>query len=133
MLSGDGNEDSQNKLVGLISKKKNFARAEHFFCTFLCRCLLHYNVNRNFLVTRFMEEILYVFLFTFLLLPLVFTVVAASISHFLTAAIKVSCFSSIEICLFCFLSLALALSRSQYGLLLFPRYHVNVSLTGRRF
>ena len=43
------------------------------------------------------------------------TLVASSISHFLTAAIKFSCYSSNEICLLCFflfffLSLALALS-----------------------
>ena len=43
-------------------------------------------------------------------LPLIFTVVAISISHFLTAAIKLSCFSSNEIGVPCFLFLALALS-----------------------
>ena len=43
-------------------------------------------------------------------LPLIFTVVAISISHFLTAAIKLSCFSSNEIGTPCFLFLALALS-----------------------
>ena len=38
---------------------------------------------RNFLVTRFMEEMLYVFLFTlFFSLPLIFILVAASISPF---------------------------------------------------
>ena len=49
-----------------------------------------WNSARNFLVTRFMEEKLYVFLFFFFSLPLIFTLVAASsasISHFLTAAI----------------------------------------------
>ena len=44
-----------------------------------------------------MEEMLYVVLFTFFSLPLIFTLVAASISHFLTAAIKFSCYSSEEI------------------------------------
>ena len=43
-------------------------------------------------------------------LPLNFTLLAASISYFLTAAIKFSCYSSNEIGLLCFLSLALALS-----------------------
>ena len=38
----------------------------------------------------------------FLALPLIFTFVAASISHFLTAAIKFSCYSSNEIGLLCF-------------------------------
>ena len=42
--------------------------------------------------------------------PLFFTLVAASISHFLTAAIKFSCYSSNEIGLLCFLSLSLSLS-----------------------
>ena len=39
-------------------------------------------------------------------LPLIFTLVAASISHFLTAAIEISCFSSSEISLHCYLFLA---------------------------
>ena len=43
-------------------------------------------------------------------LPLIFTLVAAGISHFLTAAIKFSCYSSNESGVLCFLSLALALS-----------------------
>ena len=48
---------------------------------------------------------------TFFSLPLIFTLVADSISHLLTAAIKFSCYSSNEIGLLCFfLSLALALS-----------------------
>ena len=76
----------------------------HFFAV-----VLHdYNVaSRNFLVTRFMEEMLDVFLFTFLF-P--FTLGAASISHFLTAAIKFSCYSYDEIGLLCFLSLASSFS-----------------------
>ena len=50
-------------------------------------------------------------LFTFFSLPLIFTLVADSISHLLTAAIKFSCYSSNEIGLLCFfLSLALAFS-----------------------
>ena len=49
-----------------------------------------------------MEEMLYVFLFTFFSLPLIFTLVAEGIFHFLTTAIKFSRFSSNEIglCLF---------------------------------
>ena len=37
------------------------------FCTFLCRCFarLQRETSRNFLVTRFMEEVSYVFPFTF--------------------------------------------------------------------
>ena len=61
MLSG-GNENGEKKTtVGLI------ARAAHFLCTFLCRCFerLQRESSRNVLVTRFMEEKSYVFLFTF--------------------------------------------------------------------
>ena len=49
-------------------------------------------------------------LFFFFSLPLIFTLVASSISHFLTASIKFTCYSSNEIGLLCFLSLARALS-----------------------
>ena len=79
----------------------------HFFAV-----VLHdYNVaSRNFLVTRFMEEMLYVFLFTFLFPATHFHLGAASISHFLTAAIKFSCYSYDEIGLLCFLSLASSFS-----------------------
>ena len=41
-------------------QKSNFARAAHFFCTFLCRCLAQLQH-----VTRVIEEMSYVFLFTF--------------------------------------------------------------------
>ena len=51
-----------------------------------------------------------VFTFAFIFsLPLIFTLLAANISHFLTPAMKFSCFSSNEIRLLCFQSLALAL------------------------
>ena len=63
MLSAEGNENGQ-KTTALI---RNFARAAHFFCTFLCRCFarLQRETSRNFLVTRFMEEMSKVFFFTF--------------------------------------------------------------------
>ena len=68
----------------------------HVFFTFLCRCFerLQRETSRNPLVTYL----------------LIFTLEAASISHFLTATIKFSCYCSNEIGLLCFLSLALALS-----------------------
>ena len=37
MLSGEDNENGEKTTIGLISKKNNFARAAHFFGTFLCR------------------------------------------------------------------------------------------------
>ena len=48
----------------------------------------------------------------FLALPLIFTFVAASISHFLTAAIKFSCYSSNEIGLLCFFFISISSSFS---------------------
>ena len=71
-------------------QKSKFARAAHYFCTFLCRCFvrLQQETSRNFLAAHFMEEMSYMFLFTFFSLSLIFTQVAASISYFLTAATK---------------------------------------------
>ena len=93
MLSGEDNENGEKTTIGLISQKKqnkqkqNYARAAHFSCTFLCRCFARpqSDTSRNFLVTRFMEEMSYLLLFTFFH-SLIFTLVAARISHFLTAA-----------------------------------------------
>ena len=78
-------------------QKSNFARAAHFFCKFLCRCFaqLQRETSRNFLVTRFIEEMPYVFPFTFFRCrSYSLTLVDASISHFVTAATKFSCCSS---------------------------------------
>ena len=85
MLSGEGNENGEK-----TTKKKLLDVQHTFFCTFLCRCFtrLQRETSRNFLVTRFIEEISYLFLFTlFFSLPLIFTLVAASISHFLRCKI----------------------------------------------
>ena len=62
---------------------------QFFFCTFPSRCFtrLKRETSFSFLFTRFMEE-MFVFLFTlFFHCRSFFTLVAASISHFLTAAI----------------------------------------------
>ena len=78
-------------------QKSNFARAAHFFCKFLCRCFaqLQRETSRNFLVTRFIEE-MYVFSLTFFFTAahFHFALVAASISHFVTAVTKFSRCSS---------------------------------------
>ena len=59
------------------------------------------------------ENMLYLFLFALFSLLLIFTLKAASISHFLSATTKFSCCSSNKICLLCFfLFLALALCHS---------------------
>ena len=91
MLSGEGNEKGEKKNRS-NQQKRNFALSAHFLSRFLCRCFAR--LQRNFLVTCFIEEMSYVFLFTFFLLPLIFTLMAASISHFLTAATKFSCCST---------------------------------------
>ena len=97
-------------------QKSNFARAAHFFCTFLCRCFarLQDETSRYFLqVTRFMEEMSNVFSFTFFqccsFSPCI--LVATSSSRFVTVATRFSCRSSNKKCLLCFLSLALDLCR----------------------
>ena len=94
MLSGEGSAGERWKTtIGLIGNKSSFARAAH--CTFLCRCFarLQRDTSRNVLVTRFMEEMSYVFSFTFFSLPLIFTLHwwPLAFSQFVTAATKLSC------------------------------------------
>ena len=119
MLSGEGNENGVKTTMGLISKKKtNCARAAHFRFLFLCHCFARpqRETSRNVLVTRFMEEMSYLLLFTFFHL-LIFTLVAARFCHFLTAAKKCSCCSSNKWLLtFLYGSLSLFFSLSFTGL-----------------
>ena len=113
MISGEGNENTQNKSVGLISKKKkNFARAAHFFIHFFAVVLHDHNVKlgQKLPSYTFCGANVVCVPVAYFSLPLIFTLVAASISHFLTAAIEFSRYSSSKIGLLCFLSLALALS-----------------------
>ena len=51
--------------------ESKFCRCSKFFCTFLCHCFarLQCETSRNF----FMEEMSYVFSFTFFSLPLIFS------------------------------------------------------------
>ena len=87
--------------IGLISKS-NFACAAHFSCTFLSRCFarLQRETSRNFLVTRFVEEMSYMFLFTFFHCRYFhLALVAASISHFVNATTKFPSCSSNKKCL----------------------------------
>ena len=55
-------------------KKQLCTCSSLFFSTFLCRCFarLHRETSRNFLVSRFMEEMSYVFSLPNFLLPLIF-------------------------------------------------------------
>ena len=110
MLGGKSNEKGKKTTIGLISKKATL-HVQHTFCTFLWRCFarLHGETSRNFLVCSCS---LFVCLFSFSL-SLIFASVAASISHFLTAATKFSCRSSNKKkCPLCFLSLVRALCGS---------------------
>ena len=85
MLSGEGNENGEKTTIGLISKKTTTLHLQHtFFVHFFA-----VETSRNFLVTL-MEEMSYLLLFTFSR-SLIFTLVAARISHFLTATKKFSC------------------------------------------
>ena len=62
MLSGEGNDGER----GLISKKKkNFARAAHFFCHFFAVVLHDYNAKLREFFFFFMEKTSYAFSFTF--------------------------------------------------------------------
>ena len=82
MLSGEGRRTVKNNNRS-YQQKNNFARAAHFFCTFLCRCFarLQRETSRNFLVTRFMEEMSQVFSF-FTAAHFHLALVPASISDF---------------------------------------------------
>ena len=66
-----------------------------FFVHFFCRCFarLQRETSRYILVPRFMEEMSYVFSFTFFSLPLIFTLHwwPLAFSQFVTAATKLSC------------------------------------------
>ena len=91
-----------SRSVDLISKKTNFSRAAHFFDS-LCRCFappqspfvrLKRQTCRMCLKKIFFPVSMFAFIFS---LPSAHFHLAASISHFLTAATKYSCFSSNEI------------------------------------
>ena len=117
MLSGEGNAGVLWKtLIGLISKKATLHMQPtffvHFFVVFFAR--LQRETSRNFLVSRFMEEMSYVFSFTFFFFTAAhfhIALVGASISDFVTAATKFSCRSSNKKISPLFSSLALDLCR----------------------
>ena len=107
----------KNNNKSLVSKIATLHVQHTFFVHFVADVLHDYNVKtcRNFGVTRFMEEMSDVFSFTFLSLPLILALVAASIFNFDTAATKFSCSSNKKMCPL-FLTLALDLSLSFAGL-----------------
>ena len=78
----------------LIGKKATL-HVQHTFFVYFFVVVLQGETSRNFLVTRFMKELLYVFSFTiFTVTHFLLALVVASNSHFVTAATKFSCCSS---------------------------------------
>ena len=95
MLSSEGNARERWKTtIGIISKETTFHVQHTFFVHFFAVVLHDYNAKLP--ETFFMEEMSYVFSFTFFFTTAHFllALVAASISHFVTAATKFSCCSS---------------------------------------
>ena len=85
MLSGKGNAVERGKTaIGLISKKATLHVQHTFFCTFICLCFarLQRETSGNFLVTRFMEEMSYVFS-PLHLWPLAFLILSPLLQNFL--------------------------------------------------
>ena len=70
MLCGDGNENGQNKIRRSTQEKNNFEGCStisffvHFFVV-ACFARLQRETSRNFIVTRLMDQMSYVFLCTF--------------------------------------------------------------------
>ena len=99
MLSGEGNAGEWWKTaIGLISKKSNFARAAHFFL-YISLPLFFTTTTWNFqkllshtfyggTVVRFLVHYFFTAAYFYLSLA------ASSISHFVTATTKFSCYSS---------------------------------------
>ena len=114
MFSGEGNDNGENTTIGLIGKKATL-QVQHTFCTFLCRCFarLQRETSRNFLVTCFMKDITYVFLFTFFHCcsfspwwPVAFLIFSPPLQTFHVVLPK-------KKCILCFV-LTLGLCRSQF-------------------
>ena len=75
MLSGDDNENSQKRSVDLVSKITTLHMQHTFFVHFFAFVLHDYN-------EKLPGYKFYVLQFTFFWLPLIFTLVAASLSFF---------------------------------------------------
>ena len=116
MLNDYGNENGKKRSIGLISKKK---KKKLCTCSALCLeisfpCCWNVKLAGN----TFSEKMSYVLLKNvdacvpirlFFLLPLFFNLLTPSISRFLNAVLKFSCFSSNEIRHLYFSSLVVAL------------------------
>ena len=116
MPSGEGNaENSKKTTLGLISKKATLQVQHSFFVHFfpvVCTSTT-WNYQKLPSYTFYGGNVVLVSCSLFFFsLPLIFTLVATSISQFLTAAAKFLCCSSNKKSLLSFLSLALAFCRS---------------------
>ena len=120
MLNGDGNENRIKINRSNQPKKNNICMCSTLFLNISCHCFVRL-LCRFAPHLIFMEKLSYVysltknfvalFLFAFIFsLPLIFTLLASCISHFLTTATRFSCFSSNEIGPLYFQSVAVALS-----------------------
>ena len=90
MLGGESNENGEKTTIGLISRKATLHVQHTFFSLFLCRCFARrttWNFQKLPGYTFFGGNVVRV-LVHFFSLPLIFTLVAAAISQFLTAATK---------------------------------------------
>ena len=99
------------KSVGLISTKTTLHMQHTFIVHFIAIVLHNYNPKLpDTSLLHVLPRKSFLYSCSLVSLLLIFTLVFASISHFLTAAKKFSCFSFNKIGLLCFLSLTLALS-----------------------
>ena len=102
--------------------KKQLCTCSTLFCTFLCRCFarLQRETSRKFLVTRFMEEMSYVF-FHFFSPPLIFTLHWWPLAFLISSPPLKNYYVVLQTkkCLLCCLSLAVYRSLSPFSLLSF--------------
>ena len=96
MLSSEGNENGEKTRIGLISKKATLHVQHTFFVLFFVVVLQDYNVKipETSWLHLLWKKCMCVPVRFYSLLPLIFTFLAASISHFLI--LKFPCFSSNE-------------------------------------
>ena len=127
MLSGEGSENGEKTTIGTISKKATFHVEQGcstlFSVNFFAAVLHDCNVK--------LQETFWLHVFWRKCRTLIFNLVSASISHFVTVATNFSCCSSSKKCLLCFFisrssSLSLFFSLSFAGLS--PPFSFSLSL-----
>ena len=132
MLGGKDNENGDKTTICLISKKATFTRAVNFFVYFIAVDLHDYNMKLP--ETSWLHVLCRkrrtCSCFPFFWLSLIFTLVAASISLFLTTATKFHVVPPTKVS-FVFLSLALAvlLVELRWPVLYFLFFSVSLSFS----